>query len=425
MYKAVLEDTRKKNLIIQHPKGNTSVNNKRGIKKIRVASLFSGCGGLDLGIVGGFDFRGRDFGKTGFKITFANDFDPAATKVYDANIKYFGHKILEKDIASIEEKEIPEFDFLMGGFPCQPFSNAGLRKGIDDNRGTLFSNAIDVFRTSIHNGNKPIGFLFENVRGIMSSKMPDGTIIPDEIVKRMEALGYSTTYKLIKASNYGVPSERYRVLVVGIRKELGYYDFNLMDEVVREYNLPNQKDAPYELCLGSVLCDIPKDAPHKDEYWRYSPAGQYMIENIGLCFDKEEALEKFRQKIPLERISKTISLGRSWKNMDYDKMTPRFKKIWDNPEKYRAPNFYRRFALGEINGTITASAQPENCGITHPFENRRFSIREIARIQSFPDDFIFPYATIANAYKVIGNAVPPILGWVFAKSLTKFLTKND
>lgn len=391
---------------------------------INVASLFSGCGGLDLGIVGGFRFRQREYDKTQFKIVFANDFDPAATLIYSSNNQYFGHSIIEKDINKIDEAEIPNFDFLVGGFPCQPFSNAGNRKGVEDERGNLFSTAIDIFKKSILKGNNPIGFLFENVRGIMSSRMPDGTLIPDEIVRRMEELGYSTNYKLIKASNYGVPSDRYRLLIVGIRKDLGYFDFNLLDEIVDEYNLPNQKNSPYELYLGSILCDIPENATHQDDYWKYSPQGQYMIENIGRCLDGKEALGKFRIKTPLNKISPTISVGRSWKNMPYEKMSSRFKNIWDNPEKYRAPNFYRRFALGEINGTITASAQPENCGITHPFENRRFSIREIARIQSFPDDFIFPNTTITNAYKVIGNAVPPILGWVFAKSLEKFLASR-
>jgi DNA (cytosine-5)-methyltransferase 1 len=111
--------------------------------------------------------------------------------------------------------------------------------------------------------------------------------------------------------------------------------------------------------------------------------------------------------------------------MNPEDMSDRFRKIWDNPKKYHAPNFYRRFALGEINGTITASAQPENCGITHPFENRRFTIREIARIQSFPDDFKFPYKSIANAYRVIGNAVPPVFGWVIAKALEKHLEDGE
>lgn len=395
-------------------------------KEIKVVSLFSGCGGLDLGILGNFVFRDRKYEKTKFNIVYANDFDPAATMVYKANSKYFNHEIAEKDIADIIDSEVPEFDFLVGGFPCQPFSNAGLRKGIEDHRGSLFTNAIEVFQSSIRKGKKPLGFMFENVRGILSSHMPDGTSIPDEIVKRMEALGYSTNYKLIKASNYGVPSERYRLLIVGFLKEIGYFDYNLLEEVVYENKLPNQKTDPYELFLGSILSDIPNNCPQRNDHWKYSPAGQKMVESIGSCQDKEEALKKFGKKIPLEEISETITQGRSWKNMPYENMTSRFKKIWDDPKKYRAPNFYRRFALGEINGTITASAQPENCGITHPYENRRFTIREIARIQSFPDDFIFPYTSIANAYMVIGNAVPPILGWVFAKSVEKFLyNRND
>lgn len=402
-----------------------NLEKKTSKKKIKVLSLFSGCGGLDLGIMGGFKFRGKNFSNTNFKVVFSNDIEPAAAKVYNENHKFFKHSILEKDIALINNNEVPEFDFLIGGFPCQPFSNAGLRKGVDDDRGNLFANAIQIFQHSIDNGKKPIGFMFENVRGIMSSKMPDGTTVPDEIVKRMEALGYSTNFKLVRASNYGVPSNRYRVFIVGFRKDLGYYDYSLMDEIVNEYNLPHQKESPYELYLGSVLSDIPKDATHKDDVWKYSPSGQNMVEHIGFCEDGKEALGDFIKKIPLNNISPTISTGRSWKNMDYEKMTPRFQKIWDNPKKYHAPNFYRRFALGEINGTITASAQPENCGITHPFENRRFSIREIARIQSFPDDFVFPYTSISNAYKVIGNAVPPILGWVFSKSVEKFLENKE
>jgi len=394
-------------------------------KEIKVLSLFSGCGGLDLGIIGGFKFKGREYAKNKFSIVFANDFDKAATMVYNKNIKYFKHKITEKDIALLNHQEIPEFDFLIGGFPCQPFSSAGLRKGITDDRGTLFENAIEMFQISVEKGKKPIGFMFENVRGIMSSKMPDGTTVPDEIVKRMELLGYNTNYKLIKASNYGVPSNRYRLFIVGFRKEFGYFNFDLMDDVVAEYNIPNAKTSPYDLYLGSVLCDIPEDAPQKDDYWKYSPAGQKMVESIGFCVDGKEKLNDFKAKKPLSEISETISQGRSWKDMPYKDMTPRFKRIWDNPKKYRSPNFYRRFALGEINGTITASAQPENCGITHPFEHRRFTIREIARIQSFPDDFEFPYTTIANAYKVIGNAVPPVLAWVFAKSVEKFLEQKD
>jgi DNA (cytosine-5)-methyltransferase 1 len=222
-----------------------------------------------------------------------------------------------------------------------------------------------------------------------------------------------------------VPSNRQRLIIIGLRKDLDYFDFNLLEQIVAVYNLPNETDNPYDLYLGSALCDIPKNASQVNDFWKYSPGGQYMIDKIGPTEDGKESLEKFKKKIPLKKISSSISNGKSWKNMNPEDMSERFRKIWDNPQKYRAPNFYRRFALGEINGTITASAQPENCGITHPFENRRFTIREIARIQSFPDDFQFPYKTIANAYKVIGNAVPPIFAWVLAKALEKHLENGE
>lgn len=391
-------------------------------KIFKIVSLFSGCGGLDLGFSGNFNFRDRHFDKTKFKIEYSNDIDPAAEYVYNANSSFFNnHELHREDIKDVDFKNIPDFDFLLAGFPCQPFSNAGLRKGINDERGNLFEECEKLLKVGLKRENKPIGFVFENVKGIMSSKMEDGTSIPDEIVKRTEKLGFKTCYKLLKTSNYGVPSNRQRLIIVGIRKEFDYFDFSLLDQIVAEYNLPNETDNPYDLYLGSALCDIPKNAPQANEFWKYSPGGQYMVDKIGPCDDGKEALSKFKNKVPLNKISNSISKGKSWKSMSPDDMSERFRKIWDNPKKYHAPNFYRRFALGEINGTITASAQPENCGITHPFENRRFTIREIARIQSFPDNFEFPYKTIANAYKVIGNAVPPVFAWVIAKALEKHL----
>ena len=117
--------------------------------------------------------------------------------------------------------------------------------------------------------------------------------------------------------------------------------------------------------------------------------------------------------------------GRSWKDIPYEKLSERFRKIADNPQKYHAPKFFRRFAFGEINGTITASAQPDKCGITHPIENRRYSVRECARIQSFPDSYSFGSIPLQSRYKVIGNAVPPVMAWVLAKTLLNFLPKDN
>ena len=122
-----------------------------------------------------------------------------------------------------------------------------------------------------------------------------------------------------------------------------------------------------------------------------------------------------------------IPEGGSWKDIPYKNLPPRLKRIRDSMAKYHAPNFYRRFARTEISGTITASAQPENCGIIHPTENRRLNIREIARIQTFPDDFIFIDKTVKDItamYKVIGNAVPCKLAFVIASAIMKEVFKK-
>ena len=155
--------------------------------------------------------------------------------------------------------------------------------------------------------------------------------------------------------------------------------------------------------------------------WDYSKTTQRIVDLIAGCRHGMEALNYFVPGFHKEDLPEIVFEGRSWKDIPYKLLSPRFKKIADDPKKYHAPRFFRRFAFGEINGTITASAQPENCGITHPVENRRFSVRECARIQSFPDEYHFGNIPIQSQYKVIGNAVPPVLGWVIAKALLNFL----
>lgn len=390
-------------------------------KSIKTVSLFTGCGGMDLGFLGGFKFRGNIFEKNLYEIVFANDLDIDAIETYNLNKgTYFQHEITHADIRDVDESMLADFDVLIAGFPCQPFSNAGKRQGIgdEDGRGTLWYECERIIKNSIEKNNKkPLAFVFENVRGIMSTKMPSGISVPEEIKMRMEKLGYHISMKLLRASEYGVPQNRYRFIIIGVQKTIKPFDFGSLMDVVEEYKLPNSVTDPYELYLGSVLCDIPENAPQNNLVWDYSPQGQSMIEKIGPCLAGEEALQFFLKKIPLSEMSSHVAVGKSWKNISRENLSERFRKIFDDPKRYHAPNFYRRFALGEINGTITASAQPENCGITHPFENRRFSVREIARIQSFPDDFIFTSRSKQSPYKVIGNAVPPVLAWVIAKAL--------
>ncbi len=395
-------------------------------KPLRVASLFAGCGGLDLGFAGGFEFRKFKFPRNNFKLVFANDFDKDAERVYNTNAsRFFGSKKMTfGDIREIDAADIPEFDVLLAGFPCQPFSNAGLRGSTLDlkGRGTLFYECERILKYAIkHQVSPPKAFVFENVRGILSSKMPDGTPVVEEISKRMKRLGYNISTQLVNSSEFGVAQNRYRVLIVGVRKEFPQFDFQSMNTIVKKFELPSASEKPYELFMGSILSDIPNSAPQFEKYWKYSPSGQQMVDLIGPCVGDKKLLSKFQRGVPLEKIKEDVSVGRSWKNIPPSKLSPRFKKIYDDPKKYHAPNFYRRFALAEICGTITASAQPENCGITHPFENRRMTIREAARVQSFPDSFDFDTQTLPGAYKVIGNAVPPVLGWVIARALDKHL----
>lgn len=355
----------------------------------RICSLFVGCGGLDLGMIGGFEFLGVSYPRTGLKVVWAADNDPDAIATLKANAKYFDNSVVRNiysgDLCLFPDYEsIPQFEILTAGFPCQPFSNAGNRRGVNDElgRGTLFEVCEELIR-ALPDSRKPLAYLFENVKGILSSRMLDGKAVPQEISERMDRLGYNCSGPfLAKAEKYGVPQRRHRVLIMGLRKDLcRHFDYFSLNRYVQGESLE-------KLTLHTALSGI-AGLPHSGDVWDLSPQSKYMASMI----------------------------KRSWKDVPYEKLPERFKRIRDNMERYRAPNFYRRFSWEEINGTITASAQPENCGILHPSEDRRFSVREIARIQSFPDDFVFEARTVQGKYKLIGNAVPPILGYVIGCAL--------
>jgi DNA (cytosine-5)-methyltransferase 1 len=392
----------------------------------KIASLFSGCGGLDLGFSGGFSFDGIEYSRLNTEIVFANDFDKDAATCYNSNslLTKDGATALLEDIRNVSADDIPDFDILLAGFPCQPFSNAGNRKGVNDKngRGTLFEECERILKHKIEQGKQPKAFVFENVRGILSSKMEDGTTVPMEIQRRMEALGYNVSLKLVCASNYGVPQQRYRVLIIGILKSIAQaFDFSELDLVVDKFGIPSvAKKTDEKLLLGYILQNV--DSCPDNDCWEYSKTTQNTVELIGGCEHGLEAFKYFTNGFKKSDLPDVVFSGRSWKDIPYESLSPRFKKIFDDPKKYHSPKFFRRFAFGEINGTITASAQPENCGITHPVENRRYKVREIARIQSFPDNYLFGSIPLQSRYKVIGNAVPPVLGWVVAYALINHLS---
>lgn len=331
-------------------------------------SLFSGCGGFDLG-----------FHQAGFSTVFANDINLDAAKTYELNIG----RICTDDIRRVS---LPDFkktpDVLTAGFPCQPFSNAGSRQGLADGRGTLYQSALDIVRLT-----KPRAVVFENVRGILSFKT-EGKLLIEEICEELSGLGYSVTFSLIDASKHNVPQKRLRLFIVGIIKSPDVGSFAFPEPIERD-----------DLALKNTIMDLKESTFNQSELMQLNP-----------------------QAITLGSM---VPEGGSWKDIPYEKLPDRLKRIADNMERYRWPNFYRRFHRGEIAGTITAAFKPENAGVWHPVEDRIFSVREIARIQTFPDWFKFEGKTIKSKYQQIGNAVPPRLAFEIACRIKAALGGKD
>lgn len=333
------------------------------MKKIKVLSLFSGCGGFDYG-----------FKKAGFDIVFANDIEPKLKETYEKNLK---HQISIQNICEIDKKTLPQAEVILAGIPCQPFSNAGNRKSTEDKDGNLF---LQVIETIKHQKKKPSVVIFENVRGFLSSKDEKGMLLIDRFYIEMSKLGFNTKHQLLNSADFGLPSNRFRVFIVCINKS-----------IKKEYYFPvPELFKRYKNTIGDILSK-PYPKGESQEVWNLPPSSM--------------------------KIVKYILEGGSWKNIPTKHLPERFIKIRNDMKKYHSPNFYRRFSRTEIMGTVTATSSPENSGILHPLENRRYSVREIARFQTFPDAFKFYGNDISYKYKMIGNAVQPAMAEIIAKSL--------
>ena len=203
--------------------------------------------------------------------------------------------------------------------------------------------------------------------------------MPDRLKLELKKIGYDTFYKLLNAVDYEVPQNRYRVVIVGIKSKLKV-----------EFEFPEPIPTSQKSTVGYVISK-PILKSDKFEVWDLSP-----------------------QSI---QIAKHIPPGGSWKDVPYKYLPSRLRKIKDNLKQYGSPNFYRKFNVDEVMGTVTAASTPENSGILHPLELRRYSVREIARFQSFPDSFKFLGNSIPAKYKMIGNAVPVNLAYHLATSI--------
>jgi DNA (cytosine-5)-methyltransferase 1 len=304
---------------------------KRNISKpVTVVSLFSGCGGMDLGLVGNFDFLGNHYAKTGMEIIWANEINAAACKTYRQNL---GDYIIEGDIEEQIKRLPPSADIVVGGFPCQDISINGKMLGINGNRSSLYTYIVEAVKRI-----QPKVFVAENV-GSLLLKQHEYSL--SRILRDFNSLGYNISYQLYHAEEYGVPQTRERVVFVGTKK-----------------GLPNFVP--------------PKPTTGK-------PVTAY------------EAIHD------LESMPSDKSFSHIWSNAKVSGEQGNRRLLADRP------GYTMR---AECHGNIQF----------HYSLPRRISMREAARIQSFPDSFIFPCG-LRETERQIGNAVPPVLAWHLANSI--------
>lgn len=321
---------------------------------LKVASLFCGCGGSDLGLLGGFNFLGNHYPRLSFDIEFAVDVDKYAVDTYNRN---FHHPAVCADVSDIDFKQLPDIDVLIGGFPCQSFSTVNPTKDTNDARANLYKQIVRFLHDK-----QPKFFICENVKGLLT--LQKGAII-QRIIREFESEGYAVQYKLMKAVEFGIPQRRERIFIVGIRKDLNY-----------SYNYPNPVNTPEKA--------VPLHA---------------VIDSLRINEQKYYFSERAVQGM---------------KN---------------------AKNNMKRGLWQDLNGpclTITAHLSKTSINSRDPLLlvdsekelYRRFTPREAARIQSFPENFILN-SSEPKAYKQIGNAIPPVLMWHICKALQDAVVACD
>lgn len=322
-----------------------------------IISLFTGAGGLDLG-----------FEEAGFNVVWANEFDKDIWETFEKN--HPKTKLDRRSICDIDVSDIPDCVGIIGGPPCQSWSEGGAKRGMRDERGRLFYEYIRVLKSK-----KPLFFLAENVSGMLTDRHKEEL---DEIKKAFVDAGYSLSVTLVNAVDYGVPQDRERVLFVGYRNDLN-----------KTFEMP----PPVQLGERKTLRDAIGDLATK------SPVGR----KSGL---KEEV-----QKLEIPNHEYMLG-GFSSMFMSRNRV-----RSWDEPAftvqaTARQCQLHPQAPKMEKNGEGVFVFKPGSEDLY-----RRLSVREAARVQTFPDSFVFYYRDIADGYKMIGNAVPVKLAKVVAEQI--------
>ena len=332
---------------------------------MNVISLFSGCGGLDLG-----------FEKAGFNIPIANEFDKTIWETFKIN--HPKTKLIEGDIRNVTKKDIEEFfdgeiDGIIGGPPCQSWSEAGSLKGINDPRGKLFFDYIRLLKEF-----KPKFFLAENVSGMLANRNSDAV---KNIINMFEEAGYNVSLTMINAKDYGVAQERKRVFYIGFREDLDI-DFIFPDG--------STKEDDKNITLRDIIWDLQDSALPANEKNKHNPDA---INNNEYFTGAYSPIFMSRNRVK-EWDEQAYTVQASGRQCQLHPQAPKMVKVGKND---------CRFEEGKEE------------------LYRRMTIREIARIQGFPDDFKFVYENTNDAYKMIGNAVPVNLAYEIAIAIKEAL----
>lgn len=331
---------------------------------MKIVSLFAGAGGLDLG-----------FEKAGFNIVWANEYDNDIWETYEKNHK---NTLLDKrSIIDIPSNDIPDCDGIIGGPPCQSWSAAGLKGGIRDKRGILFYEFMRILADK-----KPKFFLAENVSGILSKTHSEAL---ENIIEMFDKIGYTLSFKLVNVADYGIPQDRKRIFIIGYRKDLNIkFDFTQLKVVKKKTTLKEAiediKDNVLPARIGNYTngdkCNIPNH--------------EYMIGGFSSIFMSRNRVRKWNE------VSFTIQAGGR-----------------HAPIHPQAPTM------------ITIGKDKKEFVKGKEYLYRRFSVRECARIQTFPDNFIFYYNNLVAGYKMVGNAVPVKMANILAKVILSDISKLD
>lgn len=320
---------------------------------LSVAAFFSGAGGLDLG-----------FRRGGFTVPWANEYDKSIWATYLEN--HPGTELVTKSIVDVTAEEIPKVTGYIGGPPCQSWSEAGAGRGEEDLRGQLFFNYLKLVEK-----NKPAFFQAENVSGILAARHEQSF---RRILQGFLDIGYHVSYGLVRSSKFGVPQDRDRVFIVGYRTDLGKV-FVPPEELP---GTPTLREAIWDLRTGAQAASAGSSNGENLKV----PNHEYMTGGFSSMFMSRNRVRSWDEP------SFTIQAGA--RHAPIHPQAPKMVKV----------------------DTDRFEFDPE-----HEDEYRRFSVREIARIQTFPDDFIFKYSRISDAYKMIGNAVPVALAEAFARRI--------